>query len=77
MTKQIIKNFPHNLVRPVRPYNKPLYLTCGHLDYEKQSNGQKSWRVVCYVVCENRLVGNLVYQPESAKLIQNGVIYSV
>ena len=28
-------------------------------------------------ICENRLVGIVVYQPESAKLLQNGVIYSV
>ena len=28
-------------------------------------------------ICENRLVGIVEYQPESAKLFQNGVIYSV
>ena len=28
-------------------------------------------------ICENRLVGIVVYQPESEKLLQNGVIYSV
>ena len=28
-------------------------------------------------ICENRPVGIVVYQPESAKLLQNGVIYSV
>ena len=28
-------------------------------------------------ICENQLVGIVVYQPESAKLLQNGVIYSV
>ena len=40
--------------------------------------GQKSWRVFCYVVhddvCENRLVGIVVYQPESAKLLQMGLL---
>ena len=63
MIKHIIINFSHNLVRPVRPYKKSSYLTCGHLDHEKQSNETKSWRVFCYVVCENRMVGIVVYQP--------------
>ena len=75
MTKQIIINFPHNLVRPVRPLIS-LY-TYNLRTMKNRVMGFKSLRVVCYVVCENRPVGILVYQPESAKLIQNGVIYSV
>ena len=34
---------------------------------------QKSWRVFFYVVCENKLVGILVYQPEPAKLLKMGL----
>ena len=76
MTKQIIINFSHNLVRPVRPYEKSLYLEVIWTT-KNRIMGQKSQRVFCYVVCKNRLVCILVYQPEFAKLLQNGVIYSV
>ena len=76
MTKQIILNFSHNLVRPVRPFKKSLYLEV-IWTMKNRVMGLKSWRVFFYVVCENRQVGILVYQPESAELLQNGVIYNV